>query len=354
MDSDRMSGLVAMRIIVALLAAASLAFKLSPAQAQVAPGIVVTSPHVWQPGGSAPPYGMRLLPGTSGVVELSFTNTTAADAPRHRPRLFLRESLLDYRTRYEILPSSDPRCGAWEPAPPETPPGSSLAYTLDVGPLPAGATLVCRWDVRRSVPGGDDLVLSVPGLVGGFVHIGNIPDIEVSMTQLTPMLAGVSRAAQFRLTVSNPGPVDLLALPMFGLCQFPAWTGPAYRPDGPDPCQRAALFCFPDTSLVAITIGTVPAGQTRSCTFAVQYDEPLRQVGQLVVPTFPARSIFLSTTGYTFDPNPANNQLAPLLTVSPAEIGLFGDREQRFALVLVLMLGMLLAVGAWFRLRLLG
>jgi hypothetical protein len=72
------------------------------------------------------------------------------------------------------------------------------------------------------------------------------------------------------------------------------------------------------------------------------------------VPTFPARSIFLSTTGYTFDPNPANNQLAPLLTVSPAEIGLFGDREQRFALVLVLMLGMLLAVGAWFRLRLLG
>ncbi len=49
--------MIARRRIVSVILA-MFAFALAPAKAQVAPGIVVTSPHVWQPGGSAPPHGV--------------------------------------------------------------------------------------------------------------------------------------------------------------------------------------------------------------------------------------------------------------------------------------------------------
>jgi hypothetical protein len=346
MECDRIRPSVSVLAAVAMVVAASFAVAPGNLHAQPAPDIVVTSPHVWQPGGSAPPYGVRLLPGASAVVELSFTNTTPVDVPRHRPRLLSPLPSGNDRAHYQFLPASDPRCGGWTPASP----GSNLAYTLDVGPLPAGATIVCRWEVRRTVPGGGDLVLDVPGLTDRYLHVGAINDMEVSMEQLTPMTAGVSRVAQFRLTVRNPGPVDFLTTPRFGLCTFGSPVAPAYRPAGPEPCEVAEIFCFPpfDTR-GAIRVGAVPAGQTRSCTFSLNFNAPVQQVGQFAVPTQWDLLGALGPTGNVFDPNPSNNQRAPLLTVGPAEVSLFGDRDERVALMLAL--GMLLVVAAWYRLR---
>ncbi len=263
-----------------------------------------------------------MLPGGSAHVELRFANTGVMDVPAHRPTLALSDGLVDPRVHYEFLAASDDRCGAWVATPPVGP-SQTIGYALNIGPLDAGSVLVCRWGVRRAATGGDDLVLLVPGLVGERVHIGTITDVASTMEQVAPMFAGASTAVEFRLTVRNPGAVDLVSSPVLGLCsESVLGSGPFFRPGGPSPCNVAELTCF--GAGTGITAGLVAAGQQRDCSFVMVWSRPLLNVGRFPIVVHGNTRRFDSVFGQIHDPNWTNNPILTDVTVSAIEVDLFG------------------------------
>jgi hypothetical protein len=344
MGCDRIMLPVSVQTAVAMIVAAWFTIAAGDVHAQPAPGIVVTSPHVWQPGGSAPPYGVHVLPGGSAELTLVFENRGGETVARYEASLPAREDRPDVTVHYPTDPSVDPRCGVLERIPNNSAFGGGYRYA--VGPIPPGMTLTCSWRIRR-IADGADLALRGPGVPNQFILIGTIPDLDIRFEQLTPMIAGVSSSALFRMTVANPSVVSLVATPTWGACSESGGMGMEFRPDGPEPCQRGLFVCF--GGIASVSVGSVPAGQQRQCTFSIWYAQPRTRVGTLQVPGRFESLGLGSAAGGVYDPNPSNSSTGPVLTVSAEGVPAFGGLLA-LALTLTLFMGFGVA-AAWFRLR---
>lgn len=341
MECDRITLPASELAAVAMVVAAWFTIATGDVHAQPAPDVVVTSPHVWQPGGSEPPYGVQVLPGGSADLTLVFENRGSETVPRYEFSLPVAEGRLDVTARYPADPSIDARCGPLERIPNNSAFGGG--YRSAVGPISPGAVLACSWRIRR-IADGPDLVVRAP-IVNQFIHIGTITDIEIRIEQLTPMIAGVSRSAIFSMTTVNPGAVDLVRTPSLGMCTDNLGAAaPRYMPDGPEPCAQGGLWCFMGGS--AVSVGLVPAGQYRRCTFSIQLSAPVSRLGTFPIPSQYDSSWVGSTAGNIYDPNPSNSSPRPMVTVSAESIPAFGHW-----LAPLFMLASLLAAAALHRLR---
>lgn len=224
------------------------------------------------------PYGVRVLPGSTGTFSLTVTNNGPdAIAPR-----LTTDSISLIWSGY-TLSMAEPSCGVLVSAP--------EFYAIDLPTLQAGTSTTCTLDVARadtSAYSANDLSLSWwadttgdpdPWNNGVTFAIGSLIDVTLEITPISFEVdgSGVAHAVD-RVVVTSHGPSQLEEF-VIGACTdhgFPAFSIDADF-EGGCGSYEFSPGCF--DSGFGFMMPAMAPGDTYSCTIALTgtaaYDEPV-------------------------------------------------------------------------------
>jgi hypothetical protein len=287
----------------------AVAFVALPAQAQDA-GYIITAPAYRF-------HDLSVLPGQSTTLNFSVTQSgTVVASALVAGYLYSREAAVPGY----VFTSSDPvRCAV----PTLQPTAYGPAFAFPIGPLAAGESLNCSYQVTRSASSVDDLSFGLCGTLTGFnlscervVRLGTLPDLALAVERAGVFGDGRQRV---RVRVSNPGPVDVASRIVTTDCReyeggIIASAAFSVASDFPGACAPASQTeaCLNFTGVNAFAygfdLGPIPAGGSATCLLELRP----RAAAEVAIPG-PAELYFLGDHmtrgdgGDAFDTNAAND-----------------------------------------------
>ncbi|MBN8481623.1 MAG: hypothetical protein J0L88_08550 [Xanthomonadales bacterium] len=289
-----------------------------------------------------------LAPGQSGTLVIPVHNPSSLPATVVLSGYYAGPA--PFHSEYEFLTASDTRCAM--------PQMANHRSQIAVGPLAAGETLECRWQVARSATSRNDIAFGIctdvdwPAPCPQFAHVGWAPDMSLATRQV-----GIAREGDteivVRVSARNRSEVPTAPRRIQTECMDFANHAPfELRNDFEGACPTAPLengcinFTGTNDERREFFVGAMAPGGETSCLLKLRLRSPLTREVSLAL-AFEDFRTPLAGGGIGYDSNPANDATR----IGAAIGGGIGPVPLPTGGPAAWLLGIVLAVAASWRLR---